>query len=231
MGSRFADHILPAGLTVDRPLATDVPVGTLYPSTDDSIIYQSDGAAWSTWADMGGGGGGSDPVVFGRFEIPSAEGLTSGSNFLLTLAATYDPESWLNNVDYGYSALDVPSGIYWIEMCVEINGWEYVSGDGLTLNGAIKPVLVRAFIGGSTDSPCSSQHELIKDYSAIGTASIRMKGIAGIAPFPFPTSLEHIDGFGFVFTEFFGGGNADAFELGSVKIDVYRLSSGVPTYT
>lgn len=60
MTTRFADHLLD-GDHASLPAATAVPVGTLYACTTHALIYQSDGAAWSTWATLGsssGGGGG-----------------------------------------------------------------------------------------------------------------------------------------------------------------------------
>jgi len=38
-----------------RPAATAVGDGTLYSCSTHSLIYQSDGASWSTWATLGGG--------------------------------------------------------------------------------------------------------------------------------------------------------------------------------
>ena len=48
MATRFADHLL-TGVIGDRPAATAVPAGTLYASTDESMIYQSDGTDWDDW--------------------------------------------------------------------------------------------------------------------------------------------------------------------------------------
>lgn len=48
MTTRFADHLL-VGVIADRPVATAVPVGTLYAATDEGIVYQSDGADWANW--------------------------------------------------------------------------------------------------------------------------------------------------------------------------------------
>jgi hypothetical protein len=50
------DILLPADDHASRPAATAVAGGTLYPCTDHSLIYQSDGATWSTWATLGAGG-------------------------------------------------------------------------------------------------------------------------------------------------------------------------------
>lgn len=53
MTARFKDHVLAAGLLSARPAANTVPPGTLYPATDTSIVYRSDGTAWATWATLG----------------------------------------------------------------------------------------------------------------------------------------------------------------------------------
>jgi hypothetical protein len=52
MTTRFADHLL-TGTHAARPAATAVPEGTLYACADHGLVYQSDGAAWSTWATLG----------------------------------------------------------------------------------------------------------------------------------------------------------------------------------
>lgn len=49
----FASHIT-KGTHAARPAATAVPSGSLYSCSDHSLIYQSDGAAWSTYATLGG---------------------------------------------------------------------------------------------------------------------------------------------------------------------------------
>jgi len=46
--TRYADHVL-SGTTAARPAATSVPVGTLYASSTDGVVYQSSGTAWGTW--------------------------------------------------------------------------------------------------------------------------------------------------------------------------------------
>ena len=48
MSTRFIDHLL-VGIIADRPAATAVPAGTLYSSTDEAMIYQSDGTNWDDW--------------------------------------------------------------------------------------------------------------------------------------------------------------------------------------
>lgn len=59
----MADTTLPGvlldGTHAARPAATAVAPGTLYACSTDSLIYQSDGSAWSTWATLGSGGGGA----------------------------------------------------------------------------------------------------------------------------------------------------------------------------
>jgi hypothetical protein len=46
--TRYADHVL-SGTTAARPAATSVPVGTLYASSTDGVVYQSSGTAWGAW--------------------------------------------------------------------------------------------------------------------------------------------------------------------------------------
>jgi len=44
----FAGHIL-TGTTAARPAASAVPNGTLYSSTTDGVVYQSNGSSWGSW--------------------------------------------------------------------------------------------------------------------------------------------------------------------------------------
>lgn len=53
--SRLQDVIM-RGISADKPLATDVVVGTLYYSTDLGVTEQSDGTNWNTYTDGGSGG-------------------------------------------------------------------------------------------------------------------------------------------------------------------------------
>lgn len=46
--------ILLVGDHASRPAAGTVVAGTLYSCTDHSLVYQSDGSTWSTWASLGG---------------------------------------------------------------------------------------------------------------------------------------------------------------------------------
>ena len=56
----MAATTLPALLDVgdhsSRPAASAVGSGGLYSCTDHSLIYQTDGSSWSTWATLGGSG-------------------------------------------------------------------------------------------------------------------------------------------------------------------------------
>lgn len=55
--TKLTGILLPPDDHASRPAATDVVAGTLYPCTDHELIYQSDGATWSTWASISAGGG------------------------------------------------------------------------------------------------------------------------------------------------------------------------------
>jgi hypothetical protein len=57
--TRYIDHVL-TGDHASRPVAGDVPQGTVYACTDHGLIYQSDGVStWSTWHDPADGAPGS----------------------------------------------------------------------------------------------------------------------------------------------------------------------------
>ena len=69
------------GTHAARPAATAVGAGTLFACSTHGIIYQSDGAAWTTWFSGGGAGGGmtliseqvlgSDAAFFDFASIPN----------------------------------------------------------------------------------------------------------------------------------------------------------------
>lgn len=51
--------LLDGGTHAGRPAASDVGVGGLYSCTDHSLIYQTDGSSWATWATLGSAASGS----------------------------------------------------------------------------------------------------------------------------------------------------------------------------
>lgn len=55
--------MLQEGTHAARPAATAVGSGALYACSDHALIYQSDGATWSTWATLGAGGGALFPLI------------------------------------------------------------------------------------------------------------------------------------------------------------------------
>src|SRR5258705_10920503 len=59
------------GLAADRPLATDVLVGTLYHSTDTNVVERSNGAAWIAFS---GGGVAGATVAIGSKRPPGVDG-------------------------------------------------------------------------------------------------------------------------------------------------------------
>src|SRR5262245_24428817 len=71
MTTRFADHLL-TGTHASRPAATVVPEGTLYSCTDHSLIYQSNGATWSTYATLGTAGGIAAGIVDAKGDLIAA---------------------------------------------------------------------------------------------------------------------------------------------------------------
>lgn len=56
MAATTLPGVLLTGTHAARPAATAVASGTLYACSDHSLIYQSDGATWSTWASLSGTG-------------------------------------------------------------------------------------------------------------------------------------------------------------------------------
>jgi len=84
MASRLQDVIL-RGLSANKPLAADVAPGTLYYSADTLVTERSNGTAWESYNDAGGGTGG---------------GTNNSGNFLVSGGAI----TWLQNYDFRVSA-------------------------------------------------------------------------------------------------------------------------------
>lgn len=78
--------LLPPDTTANRPSAAGLPEGTLFPSTDDLIIYQVESAAWVVWADYStAGGGGVDHLSkSGSTPLTGDVTLSEGSGVALT---------------------------------------------------------------------------------------------------------------------------------------------------
>lgn len=65
MTTTFSGHVLGPDTHANRPAATAVPEGALYSCSDHDLVYQSDGATWSTWATVGGALGVGAPLEIG----------------------------------------------------------------------------------------------------------------------------------------------------------------------
>lgn len=72
------EDVILRGLAAARPLATDVPSGTLYYSTDTATTDRSNGAAWQTYSDVGAAGTGDviGPAVAVDDRIATFDGTT-----------------------------------------------------------------------------------------------------------------------------------------------------------
>lgn len=104
MATTFANHLLGPDPHANRPAATDVPSGALYSCSDHDLVYQSDGATWTTWATVGGGSGGSGALTLIETQT------VSGSPAAITFSAipgTYEDLLILGAVR---SATAAPSG-------------------------------------------------------------------------------------------------------------------------
>lgn len=85
--------ILLVGDHASRPAAATVVAGTLYSCTDHDLIYQSDGAAWSTWADLGGSGPAfaTPTIALGATAAAGAAGTVIRSDATIDAFDTSDP--------------------------------------------------------------------------------------------------------------------------------------------
>lgn len=96
----MADTTLPAlldtGTHAARPAASAVGTGALYSCTDHSLIYQTDGSSWTTWATLGSAGGDANVTDFPastlqamRWGTPSITGSLAASRLYV---ARYIPQ-------------------------------------------------------------------------------------------------------------------------------------------
>jgi hypothetical protein len=85
--------ILLVGDHASRPAAATVVAGTLYSCTDHDLIYQSDGAAWSTWADLGGSvpAFATPSIALGATAAAGAAGTVIRSDATIDAFDTTDP--------------------------------------------------------------------------------------------------------------------------------------------
>lgn len=85
--------ILLVGDHASRPLATAVVAGTLYSCTDHDLIYQSDGATWSTWADLTGSvpAFATPAIALGATAAAGAAGTVIRSDATIDAFDTSDP--------------------------------------------------------------------------------------------------------------------------------------------
>lgn len=78
MTSRFIDHIL-KGTLAARPAASAVPAGTIYSSTTDNTVYQSDGSSWGTWLVAAAGGAATDAIYDAKGDLAAGTGADAAS--------------------------------------------------------------------------------------------------------------------------------------------------------
>lgn len=76
------------GTHAARPAATAVGKGSLYACSDHKLIYQSDGATWSTWIDASGSGGTASNLASARYLRTSADYTLTGSTSFATVDNT-----------------------------------------------------------------------------------------------------------------------------------------------
>jgi hypothetical protein len=115
MSTRFADHLL-TGTIAARPAATAVPAGSLYSSTDEGVVYQSDGTNWANWATATTAGGaarvvelkviddatvlttGDGKVIFCIPQVLNGTNLTAAHAFVTTVSSSGLPTIQIRNV-------------------------------------------------------------------------------------------------------------------------------------
>lgn len=136
----MADTTLPAlldtGTHAGRPAAGDVGSGALYSCTDHSLIYQTDGSSWSTWATLG-----AAASTFGAVWLTDASTQSINTSSFTTIAFDTETED-TDGFHSGSSGIVIP---------VAFNGRRMVFGAniGLAANatGARQAQLVKNLAG------------------------------------------------------------------------------------
>lgn len=127
--------ILSSGLLASRPAAAALPAGSLYVATDDGHIYQTNGATWSVWATLGGGGSLPDPSAQPDGEVLQTSGGAAiwgadpggGGDTLHTVAASGASQA------VNYSTADVWDVTLTADCTITLTGFTAAAPDFLTL--------------------------------------------------------------------------------------------------
>lgn len=90
MASTDLPDLLQTGIHASRPAATDVAGGSLYNCTTHSLIYQSDGATWTTWATLGTSGAIIDQGAFTYLDATEASAPSTPASGKVRLYAKSD---------------------------------------------------------------------------------------------------------------------------------------------
>jgi hypothetical protein len=148
-----------------RPAATAVGSGSIYSCTTDSLIYQSDGATWTTWATLGTGGAIVDPMTTrGDMIVRNASNVTARlgrgtASQVLTSDGTDllwdDVTSGITDIDALPTAEtddtlrlapDGVGGVEWASAGGGGGGWELLDED--ILGSAAADITITAIAGG-----------------------------------------------------------------------------------
>jgi hypothetical protein len=78
--------VLQTGIHSARPAAADVGKGGLYSCTTHSLVYQTDGSSWTTWATLGTATSGA--LIF--LEAHTATNASGNLDFTTFISSTYD---------------------------------------------------------------------------------------------------------------------------------------------
>lgn len=88
MTTRFAEHLLSDEIA-NIPDPDAVPQGTLFASTDEDIIYQSNGVdTWSEWLPAGGGAGAASALQSARYVRSAGDYTYTGATAFADIDAT-----------------------------------------------------------------------------------------------------------------------------------------------
>lgn len=174
MVARVVDIVLEADVVANRPAAASVPVGALFPATDDAVVYRNNGSSWDTWATLGGTpaaedvaftpagtiaatdvqaaieevaseAGGAAAFIGARAYRSAALSLSSGSVTTIGLDAESYDSATLHDNSTNNSRITVPSaGKYLCTAQLSIAGGNQGVQIRLLVNGSLKTIKVNA---------------------------------------------------------------------------------------
>lgn len=141
----MADTTLPGlldtGTHAARPAANAVGSGALYSCTDHSLVYQSDGSSWTTWANLAGTGSvATDTIWDAAGDLVQGTGANTAAKLTLGAAGTVVRSTGATNAyafppGYEFDYAQITTGVN-VTATVEASADTIVTGAAVSYDGS-----------------------------------------------------------------------------------------------